>query len=369
MSASPSVRRTILLVSGCWGQNIGNAFFNVGGLEVLRRAFPDHNVQFIQDQPGYWTFNRRRVNPPNDWGLLARLDVDYVVLQGPVFSLALTSLWAETLEALYRRGTRVIYLSAALFRHTPEEVAAARAFLQRFPPAMLSTRDAETHAALGDLAEHAYSGICSAWFVPDVYEPPALHAERYIVANFDRWLEPRLSLGSGAGEGAEEGVVEVPLDGERLTVRRPAHLDRLSDRGKASAYLAAAIDRRVLPDRIGPYDIVRAEHRSNPRMSWKIYRRPNAVISDEPFTYFTLYANARLTLTDRVHACLMSLAYGRPAMLFTTSPRSRLFTRLGLHGITREPTTLDPAVLEREKAAQMAFLHRTARALDGTTRR
>jgi hypothetical protein len=47
----------VALVSGGWGQNIGNAFFNIGGKRILEEVFPEYRVEFIQDQPGYWIFN------------------------------------------------------------------------------------------------------------------------------------------------------------------------------------------------------------------------------------------------------------------------------------------------------------------------
>ena len=43
----------VALVSGGWGQNIGNAFFNIGGKRILEEVFPEHRVEFIQDQPGH----------------------------------------------------------------------------------------------------------------------------------------------------------------------------------------------------------------------------------------------------------------------------------------------------------------------------
>ena len=77
----------IALVSGFWGQNIGNAFFNIGGKWILEQAFPDARVDFIQDQPGYRTFHRQsKGNPRNDVGLLSRLKADAIVLQGPLLT-------------------------------------------------------------------------------------------------------------------------------------------------------------------------------------------------------------------------------------------------------------------------------------------
>lgn len=91
-------------------------------------------------------------------------------------------------------------------------------------------------------------------------------------------------------------------------------------------------------------------------MTYKIYQHPNAVASDEPWTYFNVYANAELTLADRVHACVITLAYGKPAMLFTPSPRSALFERVGCGAIRERPVMLDAEYLEDERQKELAWL-------------
>ena len=45
-----NMKKKIALVSGGWGQNIGNAFFNIGGKRILEEVFSGHRVEFIQDQ-------------------------------------------------------------------------------------------------------------------------------------------------------------------------------------------------------------------------------------------------------------------------------------------------------------------------------
>lgn len=166
----------VALVSGFWGQNIGNAFFNVGGKWILEDVFQDGDVAFIQDQPGYRTFhNQARGNPPNDFGLLRYLKVDYIVLQGPMLTQTFRSLWESTFRKLRARGTHIILLSAAFFRYTREEIDAVRAFLREFRPAIISTRDRESYELLSGCSDHLYDGIDSAFFVPDAYQIGRAH--------------------------------------------------------------------------------------------------------------------------------------------------------------------------------------------------
>lgn len=335
-------------MSGFGAQNIGNVFFNVGGLHVLREVFPERNVQFIQDQPGYWTFNRARQNHRNYCNLLSRLDVDYIVLQGPVFSATLPKLWDYTLGELYKKGTKVIYLSSALFKYTPEEIEITKRFLEKYPPAFISTRDARSYEVLKDLHGNVYKGICSAWFVPDVYDPVPMDMGKFAVMNFDRMPEPNISVLGNTGVGGN-GADSFEFDDKTWNIDWPSLQRKLSVRGKASAYIGAFLDFRKLPAELGGYPLIRTEHRTNPHFSWKIYGQPGGLASDEPYTYFSVYGNSALTLSDRVHACVMTLAYGNPAMLFSLSPRSALFDRLGLDDIRNRPVTLDLDYLEQEK--------------------
>jgi hypothetical protein len=353
--------RRVALVSGFWGQNIGNAFFNVGGKWMLEQAFgPDDRVEFIQDQPGYRTFHDQSTgNPANDIGLLGHLAVDYIVLQGPMLTVDFRALWQSTFAALKARGTKIILLGAAMFRFTEEEVAANRAFLAEIEPHVLVTRDRPTFDAFKDLCEHAYAGLDSAFFVPYAYRPFDLDLPPYVAMTYDRFPEP--------------AVVTVP-EGERLPGRHdttftalgmhwgldyPWLLEKLAHRGKVQSYVGSFLDRRALSSRIGGYQVVRPEHRFNPHVTPKIYKRANAVASDEPFTYFTVYANTELTVSDRVHACIVTLAYGRPAIMYRHTERALLFDRLDLHEIGTRPVELPRERLDQEMRAELEFL-RTA---------
>ncbi len=355
----------VALVSGFWGQNIGNAFFNVGGKYILEQIFGVGNVHFIQDQPAYWTFhNKLKGNPRKDLNLLKYLDVDIIVLQGPAFSAAFRPIWADAFEQFRKRNVKVIMLGAALFKFTDAEIRSAREFVREYPPILLSTRDHESYEAMKDLVPLSYSGIDSAFFAPDACKPLPLTLPPYVTFNFDRFPEPTIVEGaSPKADGLR--IRNVDWEGHQWTLTTPSLQQWFSEKGKWQAYFGHLLDRRKLPEELSGYTIVRPEHRSNPRIAWKIYKQPNAVASDEPFTYFTVYGNTKLTLADRVHACVATLAYGNPAMLFTPSPRSRLFDRLGLAAIRERPVTLSRQRLEEEKQSELDFLRRAiASALD-----
>lgn len=356
------------LVYGFWGQNIGNAFFNVAGKWIVQETFGG-NVSEIQDQPGYRTFHRKHTgNPKNDIKLLQYLDVDYVVLQGPMLTTSFRALWEPTFKALKARGVKILLLSAGFFKYNDEEISAARDFLKQYPPDMISTRDPLAYEQIKDLCELNYSGIDSAFFWPRAYQPVPLAIDPYITVNFDQYPEPAINVSRSPLEKSVTQPADHTFDAldRHWALRQPGWLKKFSAAGQWQCYLGARLDMRRLPEKIDGLTVMRPEHRFNPHVTWKVYGQPGAIASDEPYTYFTIYAGTELTLSDRVHACVATLAAGKPAMLCHPTPRAHLFERFGLTDIRKHPVTLDPQVLHAEQEAELAFLRSARQALFGS---
>ncbi|GAB5560438.1 MAG: hypothetical protein SynsKO_20850 [Synoicihabitans sp.] len=346
----------IAIVSGFWGQNIGNAFFNIGGKWILEQVLPGAQINYVLDQPGYRTFNdQSKGNPVNDWGMIARLDIDIIVLEGPMLTVNFPALWEDTFRTLTARGVKIVLLGAAMFRFNEEEKRVNLEFLTRYKPFILSSRDEPTYDTFKECADHSHCGLDSAFFVPRAYTPFKLKTAPYVAMNFDRWPEPMVTLDA---DNVRPGTRDFTWEGRTWHLDFPSLLMKWADRNKWWSYFAAFADRRKLSGDLGGMEVVRPEHRFNPHITPKIYKRPNAVASDEPWTYFTVYANATLTVSDRVHACIITMAYGNPAVLFSPSPRSMVFDRLGLESVREKPTTLNPEFLLQEQEAELDFLKR-----------
>jgi hypothetical protein len=341
----------IALVSGFWGQNVGNAFFNLGGRWLLEEAFGTSTVGFLQDQPGYRTFHRKKSgNPSNAYDLLGDADIDLLVLQGPLLTTTALDLWAPTLRRLRARGVSWLYLGAALFKYTAKERQTALAFLRQFPPIAVSTRDAATAEAIAELHIPVHSGIDSAFALPNVVRPvPMISSDRFRIAlSFDRYPEPTFypdPSGFAVGDG-------------HYSYRQPPLQQWLSKTGKWQAYIGAWLDRSPRSAPFAGSELIRLAHRTNPFVGWKVYQRPDTVASDEPWTYLTVYSSVDLVLSDRVHACVAALAYGNPAMLFSPSPRAALFEAVGASDITLRPVTVPWERIESRLEEVVNFLRR-----------
>lgn len=357
MSQTTSAPR-IALVGGQWAQNVGNAFFNLGGEHILGQVFGPDQVGFFQDQPNYRTLhNKFKGNPANYVDFVKYLDIDYLVLQGPVLNSWMATSWEDTFKALAANGVKVILLSCAFFKFTESEIARVKAFLEAYPPALISTRDDRSFEILKDWVPQVpkYNGIDSGYFLNRCVTPFKTRSDTpYMAMNFDRYPEP--SLSQTAPDAGKNRVQEIQIEGETWYLSVPKFLDDWAHKGKIKGYFADLTDRRKLPATIGERMVVRPEHRFFPHVTHKIYRQPNATASDEPWTYINIYANADYTLSDRVHACVATLAFGHPAMLFTPSPRAALFGRLGLTTIKEALTTLDLSMLAEEQDREIAWL-------------
>ena len=347
----------VAVVGGQWAQNVGNAFFNLGGEFILKEVFGQGAVGFFMDQPNYRTLhNKFKGNPATYVDFVRHLDIDYLVLQGPVLNSWIGTSWEETFKALRDKGTKVIFLSSAFFKFRDSEFKIVREFLEKYPPALISTRDDQTYEILKDWVPEVpkYNGIDSGYFLNRCVSPFRTRTDtRYITHNFDRYPEPELFK---ADPGEKYNTRQVEVEGQTYFVSVPKWLDKQAHKGKIRSYFGDLFDRRKLPGEFDGRMIVRPEHRFFPHMTHKIYRQPNGMASDEPWSYINIYANAEFTLSDRVHACVATLAFGSPAMLFTPSPRSALFGRVGMGDIKTRMVSLNLEYLREEQDNAIAWL-------------
>jgi|TARA_R110000782_G_scaffold19101_10_gene52069 hypothetical protein len=349
MNDTPGPRIGVL--AGYWSTNVGNAFFQLGAQYVLERAFPGAHVFLIGDQPGYW--NVRKGNPPNALDYVKHLDLDAVVVLGPYVRPEMEGITGQMLRAQHRKGAKIIVLAAGMMQYDKDTIALSRRLMAECPPHIFTTRDTETYEALGDLATHAFDGVDVATFVSDLFPKVSSDLDPYMVVNFDQIPEPVIAP-SDAFTGRVDRTFE--FEGRAWCVRQPKSRTEWSYRKRAYPFLDAMLFRKPGPERIDGKLVIRTDHRYNPFLMLKSYRSPNTYVGDIPHSYLSIYANSQLTISNRVHACVATVSYGNPAMLFTRSPRAFLLKRLGLEGIKDRPERVDMDFLRREKAALVGWL-------------
>lgn len=335
--------KTACLAFGYWSQNIGNAFFQIGGEALLKSVLGNDNVFKVHDIPNHWTLHRKSKGNADGWfDMISRIEADYVVFQGPSLDAYFELGYSGVLGRLAERGIEPVLLGIGFLNYTAEEVQQAKRLIEDTRIRTVSTRDRNTFQLLQQCA--SYDGIDSAFFLPWAYQPVKLQTDGLIALNYERMSEP-------------VGLIKQLLHGESASLEQAGassgKWNRLLKRSHALSYAATTLrpgrGRRL--ERIGRWEVARTVHRSNPANQKIFFQRSNSVVSDEPYTYCNLYANAEYTFSDRVHACVASLAYDRSAFFGFETKRASLLERVGLELPMTTPQRLDPSYLEQERSA------------------
>lgn len=359
----------IAYCTGFWCTNIGNGFFSMGVEYALKKILGAENVTVISDLQTYTTgYGKRLYVDKNQLEYISSMDVDYIVLAGPILSKYFLTLWKDILLKLQSRGVGYILLSAGTMKLNDEERQRIQTFFKECPPYAFSSRDRAVYEAFGAYAKHSYDGICFSFFAPEYYAPAGMTALKpYVVYNFDKIGEPEIRQADDASKADE---TQFEYKGARYRIVYPrwltaisAKTDRFTD---ALIYAASVLPAPQRSDRMGEYRVLRTDHRFHPHFRRKIYRQHDSFVADLPFGYLNLYANAELTLSDRVHACAATLAFGNAAMLFAKTNRCGLLERVGAEGICERPVRLDMKRLEAEKRSQMEWLGKALRGVDAS---
>ncbi len=350
------VNKKVAYIGGCWSTNIGNAFFNLGADYVLKQVFDGDGVNMVMDQSAFTPgWKRKRGNIPWAVNYWEHLDVDYVVLLGPILSEAFLAIWKPTLDVLKERGIRYMILSAGMMKYDDSVISGIKEYFAENPPYAVTTRDRKTYDTFRDCVPRIYDGVCFAFFVPDYYKPFGNDLGDVLALNFDKIDEPHLYV----DEPGKKADKEFDFDGHHFGMKFKGlagiglKTDRFTD---ALVYAASPLPRGKRPETIGGYTVIRPDHRYNPMFIRKVFRYANSFCADIPHTYADIYANAKLTVSDRVHACALTLAYGNSAYLLAKTGRSGLLTRVGADGITEHPVKIDLAYLKSEKQKLIDWL-------------
>jgi hypothetical protein len=304
------------MYAGSWPQNIGNAFFDFGAEAIIREAFPDADI-YRMGGAVHWMFNNssrtrfgifgkiiRKFTPihhpvnGNSFEIGQFADIDLLVFPGMSMCEEFAVNNGPTFLEANTRGVAILGLGAGGALYTTREVEKFSEFFNKLQNAAIITRDEDTFKLFHKSIKKIVSGIDCAFFLPDYFRAPKLVISDYEVVTFD--------------------ATNPPDD-----LRHP----------KNKRFFAHH-------DLWGP-------------LPKKYTSIKGTIVSDVPEDYLSLYANCGTTYSDRVHACIASLAYGNRAQLFSNTPRKALFAKLNLAGITSRPVKLDQALADQLKKEQV----------------
>lgn len=300
---------------GSWPQNIGNAFFDFGARAILEKAIPDAEFYPIGGAV-HWMFktSESKLRTPLERGFRKLIgseivnnnsfeigqfaELDLIVFAGMCLSEEFINNNGKTIIEASKRGVPILALGAGGSEYNEKESIEIIKFFKLLGKSAIITRDDITYYKYNGKIENIESGIDCAFFLPDYYNPPKLIIKNYDVENFDS----RKKIASINHEGREIFYTHHDMWG-------------------------------ILPKRY--------------------INKKNTIVSDVPEDYLTLYSQANSTYSDRVHACIATLAYGNKARLFSDTPRKALFAKFGLEKIDQELVSINKNILIELKNQQI----------------
>ncbi len=313
----------ILYYGAGWPTNIGNAFIDIGAIAILKGAFPDSIIAFASEMPRWFFHNsaakfsntifhklcfthcKRSVEDKKGY-IENALDIssitkcDLVVFSGMAMCKEFIHINGPAILRLSQKGTPVLLLGTGASEYSKNERAIYGEFLKRVNPIAFISRDDKSYELFSDVVNHSYKGIDCGFFVKEGYQPFELDFPSYMVAAFDSMPEPQINL-----------------------------------KGR---------------------QLLRAHHDLWGPLSKEYISTENTLISDIPHDYLTLYANADEVHSDRVHACVAALSYGRYAKLYHPTLRGSLFEAAGATDIRKNIVLLDPQIIDKKKLAQIKLV-------------
>jgi len=342
----------VLFLGSSWTTNLGNSFVALGAVNLLRAALGNAGrVHHFGTMSSYlfWINDR----PENNFNIAHYGRFDYVVIAGMVQNAPVYLCFEDSFRKFLKNGAKLIVLGGGAMRYDAAEAQAVRALMAKTPLHAFASRDRFTFEQFGDLAPQAYDGIDCAFFVGDGFCPVPFQAGAYNAVCIDRYQEPLLLNLADTGD--------VYAGTKRA--RRPAKFG-LKRRLRHAIRRAVAKPRDpLLPPPVASLDmegraVVRTHHTTwSEDLRPEFFQSPQCMISDLPSDYLSVYAQAHTVYSDRVHACIAALAFGRRAMwLRPGEPRIAMFARVGAPDILDRPVRLDAGRLAEEKRRQVDFV-------------
>lgn len=310
----------ILHCGGGWPTNIGNAFIDFGLRYLIKETMPKSKVYFASNATNWIYHKYGNSKKKLDFVNVAdAITADFYVFGGSMLSIGWFKEHLKLFYNLEKKRSKIIMCGVGGGdTYHDNEINEVRKYLKRLNLFIFISRDRKAFENYHDLAEYSYDGIDCAFFLKDAFTPVKLDLPEYVVFNFDKMVEPNMNI--------KEEIIRVH--------HTPWWFSSNTFFSK--------------------YDIQRSlwnlvHHQT------KIAKK-NDMLSDLPDDYLNLYANCKATYSDRIHACVATLAFDNYARLYGKSTRSLLFDRIGLSSIRDNIVSLDRKKIEKEKKKQIEFL-------------
>jgi len=318
-------KKTIMLWGGNGTRNIGDAFIDLGATYLLNES-SGGNIVLSSFMPswflsrGFISINDRIVDGAifdktyNLFDVRCHAKSDFNVITG----VRLSEQWLK--QCIFdkklnfnKKDAKLIILGCGGLHYNNEEYEKVRDYLEKMDVYAFISRDNVVFKEYDGIAEHSYNGIDCAFFLNDCISPPKIDISNYVTFSFDGPAdEPKLDL-----------------NGKKII--RTHH----------SCWTQNGILKMLF---------------FNYLYSRQGFNKRDTLISDIPQDYLAIYANTDETHSDRMHACIATLAFGKPARLYRKTNRAYLLDRIDASAVKHELSSLDMMQMRKEKARELEFL-------------
>lgn len=321
--------------------NVGDGFYQFSLVRMFEREFPEHAVRMI-DAPAHRSFKIDRSAKSRAYDTRGDLDLDVLVFSGPILGSTFMADYAPVIRDHVKRGGRYMLVSVHGDSSKAKDIVP---FLEEYPPMLLASRDRSTHQHFTSPHYASYDGVCAASLVSITCSDDLLDVRQdvdYVTVSFYDGYEPELELRYGS-DGAIVGVNGLSSWRRERNWRVLRHFEGL----------------KRYPSTIDGRKVIRPVHDISYPLNHLRYARDNSLLSYNPLVYLGVYKGTSLTVSNRLHAVLPTLSFGRPAAYIGATARNGALERLGLQNHQDNLLTLEHSALQNEYDALVDALRRS----------
>jgi hypothetical protein len=292
------MKKNILIYGGGSISNIGNIFFDMGGKYILEKSFPESNI-FYSSQLPKWLFQKcYKEDVDKVFDITSYIKCDLVVIIGMVMCNQFVKTNGDTILNFKKKNIPIMFLSTGALNYNLDEEQIFGKFLKQIDPILFISRDSLSYDIFSKYVKKSYKSIDCGFFLPYYYKLPELLIEPYSVMTFDS---------------------------------------------------------KVKFDIKTNYKIINCHHKCiNCPSNYFIGK--DIIISDLIEDYLTLYKNCIETHSDRVHACVATIAFGNYAKLYNNTKRNLLFNEININNITSNLVKADLNIIEQKRLDLINYL-------------
>lgn len=301
----------IIVENSTWN-NLGDGFYQFALYELLKKIYPNKEIYFGEG-PVERAFRPKTKQLSNAFKAMDYEKADIHVLSGPMLA-TMSDHYIDLVKNIQSAGSSYALISCSVAGLSGSRLEELKEFLKKYPPISFSSRDPYTYESLKDVIPNAYNGICTAFLVNKLLNIDTCDiGKKYFVSSFYRAPEPKF-----LSDKENPTIKDITLEA------RSGYLPFIP--WKYNRHLEIY---KETQSSLGNLEIIRTVQQVSTKSNNFNFKYPNSFITWNPLNLLSIFKGAEFTISERVHACATTLAFGKPARITYDNARSGIFSRFG----------------------------------------